>query len=75
MRHVVFTACMVAAALVAPAHGQVDERSARAAALVNVAKFVQWPAGWSSGPFQIAVAADEDFASVLTILTRNGNAC
>jgi YfiR/HmsC-like len=36
-----------------------------------VAKFVEWPEGWSSGPFQIAVAADEDFATILTTVTRN----
>ena len=67
----VFTACLMAAAPVVPAHGWVDEQFARAAALVNVAKFVEWPEGWLSGPFQIAVAADEDFATILTTVTRN----
>jgi hypothetical protein len=58
--------------LVAPVSSQVDELTARAAVLVNVAKFVEWTTNGppADGGFVIAVSADAAFFEALTGLTR-----
>jgi uncharacterized protein DUF4154 len=71
MRRRLFLVAGLMAALVSPSWGQVDEQTARAAVLVNVAKFVDWTSlGPQANGFVIAVAADEGFAGALTAVTR-----
>jgi hypothetical protein len=58
--------CMLMAALVgvmstARVSGQMDEGLVKAAALIKVALFVDWPAPLLGERFVIGVAADEDF--------------
>ena len=65
---VVAIAVLEAVATIAPVFGQVDEQTARAAALFNVAKFVEWSS--ESTPFVIAVAANDSFEDVLMGLAR-----
>ena len=67
---VVAIALLQAVTTIAPVFGQVDEQTARAAALRNVAKFVEWPSGWRTSSFVIAVAADDAFVEVLLGLAR-----
>jgi YfiR/HmsC-like len=67
---VVAIAVLEAMTTIAPVFGQVDEQTARAVAVLNVAKFVEWSSEWRTSPFVIAVAANDSFEEVLVGLAR-----
>jgi hypothetical protein len=53
----------------APLSAQIDERLVKAAAVVNVALFVEWPA-LAGDRFVIAVAADQEFTDAVAEFAR-----
>jgi hypothetical protein len=67
--------CVLVAALVAvicrgSAFAQLDEAPVKAAMLINVALFVDWPAAAASERFVIGVAAEEPFVKTVTTIAR-----
>ena len=54
-----------------PASAQFDENAVKAAAIVNVARFVEWPDLRAGQPFVIAVVADDALADRLADQVRD----
>jgi hypothetical protein len=69
------TVCMLVAILVGfisrvPVSAQLDEGLVKAATLLKVALFVDWPAASATDRFVIGVAADEDFIQKVAAAAR-----
>jgi len=67
--------CLLMAVLIgvirpAPVSAQIDEGLVKAAALLKLALFVDWPADSQTGRFVIGVAADEDFTRKVIAAAR-----
>jgi hypothetical protein len=67
----VLLGAIVAAGGQAPVSAQMDERLVKAAALLKVALFVEWPAVPASERFVIGIAADEDFTEKVAATARS----
>ena len=71
LAHILLLAALSAASGSVGVSAQYDEQLVKAAALINVARFVEWPEAESSqGPFVIAIASEGSFRGAVADLVR-----